>query len=141
MTKLSILLGSVAALALISGCCCGGGASSDDWEKAFDEAMDEAMEEAVEEIAEDVEAAAEGGASGPCGAYSKCCADYADALKGMAGYTEDSIQAIKDGCAMTEQMAGTPGGDDACQMALDGLKQGMDAMGAMPGWETPASCK
>jgi hypothetical protein len=79
--------------------------------------------------------------AGPCGAYSTCCAAYADALSGMAGYTEDTIQAIKDGCAMTEQLAGTPGGDDACQAAFDGLKQGMDAMGAMPGWETPATCK
>jgi len=143
MAKLITVSFAGAALVLVAGCCCGGGADAD-LEDALDKAFDEAFEEMgkeAEEAMEEASADADGGGGGACGEYSTCCSDYIDALGKLPGYPAESVDMAKQGCEAVEQLAGMPGGDEACKTSLDALKQGMEGMTAFPGWETPASCK
>jgi hypothetical protein len=143
MDKLSTGLVVFVALALVTGCCCGSRSDAE-----LEEALDKAFEDAFEEMAKEAEEAVEevaaetgGGVSGPCAEYATCCSDYIDALGKLPGYPAEAVDAAKQGCDAVEQLAGAPGGDEACKTSLDALKQGMDGMMAFPGWETPASCK
>jgi len=148
MTRIGMFTATLGLFALLTGCCCGG--SGGDWEKAFEDAMDEALEDAAKEVADgeigaEDEAEDTGGGGdrpqGPCEAYARCCSDYVDALGNLPGYPAESVDMAKEGCDSMELLKGTPGGKEACKTSMDALKQGMDAMGAYPGWETPASCK
>ena len=85
---------------------------------------------------------AEAGAAGsPCEAYAKCCTEYADAMSGVAGVTEDIVKMQKDSCAAIEGLKAAPGADESCKTAMDGMKAGAAAYEAMPGFTMPASCK
>lgn len=139
------ITGSVAlvALALIVGCC-GSGKSDAELEEALDRAFEEAFEEMAKEAEEAVEEAAaeaDGGGGGPCEEYSRCCSDYVAALGRLPDYPAESVDVVKQGCEAMEQLVGTPGGDEACKGSLDALELSVEGMAAVPGWETPASCK
>ena len=146
MTRLGLCMATLATFALLTGCCCGGGGGN--WEEAFEAAMDEAMEEAAKEVADgeigaedEAEGGSGGAAKGPCAAYARCCSDYVAALGNLPGYPADAVDAAQQGCDAVQMLEGTPGGKEACKTSMDALIQGMDAMAAYPGWETPASCR
>ncbi len=105
-------------------------------ETAKEEAGEEGEEEGKEEAKEE-----EGGGGGGCDAYAKCIEDYATALSKVKGVPAASVDAIKSSSSQIENLKKAPGGDKACNDALDAMKKGMDAYKAMPGFEAPASCK
>jgi hypothetical protein len=53
---------------------------------------------------------------------------------------EGAVGAAKSSCDQIAGMKGLAGADDACQQALDGMKQAMGAYKAMPGFNVPGSC-
>jgi hypothetical protein len=64
-----------------------------------------------------------------------------EALSKVDNMPQASIDAAKTGCDAIKDIKGTPGADAGCKAGLDGLKQGAEAMKAMPGFEMPDACK
>lgn len=91
-------------------------------EEAVEEAMEEA-EEASEEMAEETggEEAA-GGGDGVCGQAVACCEAYVNAM----GANTPGLS-VETTCSSVQNLQGSPGGDDACQQAIDGWRTGLEA--------------
>ena len=145
MKKIMVVLVAVLALGLLlTGCKKKlGEALESELEKAVTEAIEEetAKDEADEDEEEGKEEAKEEGGGGGCDAYAKCIEDYAEALGKVKGVPAASVDAIKSSASQIENLKKAPGGDKACNDALDAMKKGMDAYKAMPGFEAPASCQ
>ena len=77
----------------------------------------------------------------PCDAYAACCTAYADALGKVAGIPADAVNATRESCKQIDGLKASPGADQACQTALDGMKAGAEAYKAMPGFTWPDACK
>lgn len=99
-------------------------------------------EPAGEPAGEPAKEAAPAGGGSPCDAYAACCNGYIDALSKVQGIPPQSIDAAKQSCAQIDQLK-TMGAaaDQACTQALSAMKQGADAMKAMPGFEMPSACQ
>ncbi len=147
MQKFFTFLMSTALVIMLTGC--SGGDSAEEpaaEEPAAGEAVARAVaaaeaaaeEPAAEEPAAEEPAAEEAGGSA-CDAYAQCCSDYVEALGSVAGM-EGAVGAAKSSCDQISGMKSMPGADDACQQALDGMKQAMEAYKAMPGFNVPGSC-
>lgn len=98
-------------------------------------------EAAEGEAAEGEAAEGEAAEGGPCEAYAACCNAYAEALGGMASIPAAAVDATKESCAAIESLKALPTAADSCQQSYDGLKAGMEAYKAMPGFEVPAACQ
>jgi hypothetical protein len=102
-------------------------------EEAVEEAVEEA-EEAAEEVAEETgaEEAAEGGDDSVCGRAAACCEAYVNALsENTPGLS------VEQTCASVQNLQNTPGSDTACQSAIDGWRQGLEAAQM----EVPGPCQ
>ena len=98
-----------------------------------------APEGEVEEKA--VEAAPAAGGS-VCDAYAACCNAYADALGKVEGIPAQSVEATKQGCEQIKNLKGMgDAAEQACQQALDAMKQAGEAYKSMPGFTWPDECK
>jgi hypothetical protein len=102
----------------------------------------EPTEGAAPAPAEPTEGAAPAADGNPCDAYAACCNGYIDALSKVEGIPPAALDGAKQGCAQIEQYKQMgPAADQACGQALAAMKQGAEAMKAMPGFEMPEACK
>jgi hypothetical protein len=75
-----------------------------------------------------------------CEAYARCCFAYFEALADTEGVPGESIEAAKEGCKSVENLATHESGQESCAMALDAMRQGIEAMESMPGFIPPVEC-
>jgi len=142
MKKIAVAVVTVGLLGFIySNCCgnCGGSSDLDDWEE-FAEEM-EALEEELETMEEETASESGGGGGGACADYAACCEAYMEAMSGVDGIPQSSLDAQKQACDSIKDLEGMPGAADSCQQGLDALKEGAEAMKAMPGFEMPSECE
>jgi hypothetical protein len=152
MTKYMMVIVALFAMGLMI-VACGGTTTSTGGEEVVLTAEEAPAEEAPAEEAPAEEAPAEGeaaegeaaegdaAAGGPCEAYAACCNAYAEALGGVASIPAAAVDATKESCAAIESLKALPTAGDACQQSYDGLKAGMEAYKAMPGFDVPAACQ
>jgi len=130
LTHWTTLLALLAMLGLTVGC----EEEAEETETPTTEAAPEETEEAVEEAAEEAEEAAEevaeeaggeeaaGGDDSVCGRAAACCEAYVNALsENTPGLS------VEQTCASVQNLQNTPGSDTACQSAIDGWRQGLEA--------------
>jgi len=145
MKKLLMVVVVVGALGVVFGACKKPAGGDEAAEGGDEEGGDEegGDEEGGDEEGGDEEGGGDegGGGGGACADYEACCKAYIEALSGVDGVPEATIDASKQSCESIEQLKGTPGADEGCQQGLDALKQGAEAMKAMPGFEMPDACK
>ncbi len=136
MTKFMSLF-AVAAFGLFI-VACGGETTAPAEEAPAEEAP---AEEAPAEEAPAEPAEGEAADGGPCDKYAACCTAYAEALGGLEGLPDGTVDATKQSCDAIESLKSLPTAADSCQQSFDALKQGMEAWKAMPGFEVPGACQ
>lgn len=75
-----------------------------------------------------------------CEAYAACCYAYVAALAQLGDVPEASLEAAEEGCKAIEQLEALGDAQESCIMALEALKQGLEAIKNMPGFVPPAAC-
>jgi serine/threonine protein kinase len=76
-----------------------------------------------------------------CDRYMRCCNDYANAIERIRGMPEAAVAATRRGCAQVQQFKEMgAAAEQACQQALDAMREASAAYAAMPGFEMPSSC-
>jgi len=139
MKKLLLMAIAVGMTAVVAtGCKSKAKEVLEEAEKAAEEAAPAAGGEAAGEAAAEESG---GGGGGACDQYAKCCEGYIDSLSKVQGIPEATITAAKDSCKQIENLKTMPTAQDACKQALDAMKQGMEAMKAMPGFTVPEACQ
>lgn len=123
---LTTLLAMLALIAFPLGC---GGEEETEAEEtptaeSPPEEMAEEVEEEVEEAVEETEEAVadEGGGGTVCERATSCCEAYVNALS-----ANTPGLSVETTCQSVRQLSGSPGGDTACQSAIDGWRQGLEA--------------
>ena len=75
-----------------------------------------------------------------CEAYARCCVGYFEALADTEGVPLANLEEAKEACKTVENLATMEEGQESCAMALDAMRQGIEAMEAMPGFIPPEEC-
>ena len=139
--KLSMLVVIGLSMALVAACGMFGGDEAEETpaeQPATENTPAEQPAEPAKAPAEAPPAAGGGGGAG-CDGYLKCCNAYAEAM-GKVPALAGAVEGQKQACSQIEQLKASPGGDTACQSALDSMKQAGAAYKQMPGFTWPAEC-
>jgi hypothetical protein len=107
-------------------------AAPEEAQEAVEEAVEEA-EQAAEEMAEETAGEeAAGGGDGVCGRAAACCEAYVNALS-----ANQPGLSVETTCASVQNLQNSPGGDSACQNAINGWRTGLQAAQM----EVPGPCQ
>ena len=78
--------------------------------------------------------------SSACQTYQLCCMALATAMGKTPDMPSESVEAMKQACTAISALGQEQSASESCAMALDAMKQTVDAMKAFPGFIAPAEC-